>query len=97
MMKFTHLATLKIDGLGKNCQSPLRSNSLFGRTNRLEIYFAQLAVLCQAGGTKENTNGLIRHYFPKGMKLAAVPKRKFARVQNLLNNCPRKHLGNKTP
>jgi IS30 family transposase len=62
----------------------------------LKIYFTDPYCAWQRG-TIENTNGLIRKYFPKGTDLAAVPNRKFEKVQNLLNNRPRKRLGYKTP
>jgi transposase, IS30 family len=62
----------------------------------LKIYFAEPYCAWQRG-TNENTNGLIRQFFPKGTDLAAVPKNKFAKIQNLLNNRPRKRLGYKTP
>lgn len=48
-------------------------------------------------GTNENTNGLIRQFFPKGTDFGKVTKEEVARVQELLNNRPRKCLGYKTP
>jgi IS30 family transposase len=48
-------------------------------------------------GTNENTNGLVRQYFPKGTNFASVSPAAVARVQNKLNSRPRKVLGYKTP
>ncbi|MBC7448707.1 MAG: IS30 family transposase [Hymenobacteraceae bacterium] len=48
-------------------------------------------------GTNENTNGLIRDFFPKGTDFAAVSAQKRSFVQQALNERPRKTLGWKTP
>jgi IS30 family transposase len=48
-------------------------------------------------GTNENTNGLIRWYFPKGTDFATIPDETIKAVEDALNNRPRKRLGWKTP
>ncbi len=48
-------------------------------------------------GLNENTNGLVRQYFPKGSSFANVSVEDVVRVQNLLNSRPRKTLGFKSP
>ena len=48
-------------------------------------------------GLNENTNGLIRQYFPKGMDLRNITRKEISFVQRRLNNRPRKTLGFKTP
>ena len=48
-------------------------------------------------GTNENTNGLIRWYFPKGTDFATIPDEDIKVVEDALNNRPRKRLGWKTP
>lgn len=48
-------------------------------------------------GTVENTNGLIRQFFPKGTNFRKVHPKRVRMVQNLLNNRPRKRLGYQTP
>ena len=48
-------------------------------------------------GTNENTNGLIRYYLPKGTDFATISNEIIQRVENILNNRPRKRLGWKTP
>ena len=48
-------------------------------------------------GLNENTNGLLRQYFPKGCNLARFTEADVHRVEELLNNRPRKCLGYRTP
>jgi IS30 family transposase len=48
-------------------------------------------------GTNENTNGLIRWYFPKGTDFATIPDEAIHAVEVALNNRPRKRLGWRTP
>ena len=62
----------------------------------LKIYFAKPYSAWQRG-TNENTNGLIRQFFPKGTDLASIPEHRFTKVQQLLNDRPRKRLGYRTP
>jgi len=48
-------------------------------------------------GLNEHTNGLIRQYFPKSQDLTEIPDEEIRRVEELLNNRPRKVIGYKTP
>jgi IS30 family transposase len=48
-------------------------------------------------GLNENTNGLIRQYFPKGSDFTNITQKEINRTMNKLNNRPRKCLGIKTP
>lgn len=48
-------------------------------------------------GSNENTNGLIRQYFPKGTDFSKVSYQRVAKIAMKLNNRPRKCLGYKTP
>ncbi len=48
-------------------------------------------------GLNENTNGLIRDFFPKGIDFSNVTPAKLARVERLFNDRPRKSLGFRSP
>lgn len=47
--------------------------------------------------TNENTNGLVRRYFPKGTDFREVSEEYVARVEHALNTRPRERLGYRTP
>lgn len=59
---------------------------------KLAVYFADPHSPWQRG-TNENTNGLIRDYFPKGMDLSTVSTKEIRRVEKELNDRPRKVHG----
>jgi len=62
----------------------------------VKVYFADPHSPWQRG-TNENTNGLLRQYFPKGIDFNKVSKYRIKKVQNLLNSRPRKVLNWLTP
>lgn len=62
----------------------------------MRSYFAQPYHSWERG-TNENTNGLLRQFFPKGMDFSTVLKTDVDRALKLLNNRPRKCLNYRTP
>ena len=61
-----------------------------------DIYFAAPRSPWQRG-TNENTNGLVREFFPKGTRFNQISEYEIAKTQDLLNNRPRKRLDFQTP
>lgn len=62
----------------------------------LTVFFADPHSPWQRG-TNENTNGLVRQFFPKGTNLSQVSRYKVAKAEQLLNDRPRRRLAYQTP
>ncbi|MDQ6878021.1 MAG: IS30 family transposase [Candidatus Dormibacteraeota bacterium] len=62
----------------------------------LAVYFCDPRSPWQRG-SNENTNGLLRQYFPKGQSLAGVTQNELDRVADQLNGRPRQTLGWRSP
>ena len=94
----------RLKELDEDCRHSLTldNGTEFARCHRLEkhlgiqLYFADPGCPYQRG-TNENTNGLIRQYFPKGTDFRDISHDQVRRVENLLNNRPRACLGFRTP
>ena len=68
----------------------------FTRETGLQLYFCDPRSPWQRG-SNENTNGLLRQYYPKGTSLAAVTQQQLDAVAEELNNRPRQTLGFRSP
>ena len=66
------------------------------KTLNAEFYFAHPYASWERG-LNENTNGLIRQYFPKGYDFSSITYQEIQAVMDKLNNRPRKCLGMNTP
>jgi len=62
----------------------------------VQVYFCDPQSPWQRG-TNENTNLLLRQYFPRGTDLSPISQEQLDQVELLLNQRPRKTLGFETP
>ncbi len=83
--------TITVDNGKEFCQHEKITAAL-----QAAIYFAHPYASWERG-LNENTNGLVRQYFPKKHDFARITNAEVQRVQQLLNNRPRKTLGYRTP
>jgi len=74
----------------------MAEHRLFTRDTEMKVYFAHPQSPWEHG-TNENTNGLIRQYFPKGTDFNQVSAYQIQKAQDRLNGRPRKVLNWKTP
>ena len=74
----------------------LSDHARFTIESGVKVFFAVPRSPWQRG-TNENTNGLLRQYFPKGTDLSRWSEQEIQAVALTLNNRPRKTLGWKTP
>ncbi|MBI5729093.1 MAG: IS30 family transposase [Candidatus Magasanikbacteria bacterium] len=74
----------------------MAEHQLFTKQTKMQVYFAHPGSPWERG-TNENTNGLIRQYFPKGTNFSKISRRKIKWAQNRLNGRPRKVLDYQTP
>lgn len=72
------------------------AHKLFTKESKMKVFFAHPQSPWERG-TNENTNGLIRQFFPKGTDFSVVTRKEIKRAQNLLNGRPRKVLGWQKP
>lgn len=74
----------------------MSEHRLFTDATDVQVYFAHPHSPWERG-TSENTNGLLRQFFPKGTDFSQVSRAEIRRVQDLMNGRPRKTLAFRTP
>jgi len=74
----------------------MAQHKLFTKITGIKVYFAHPRSPWERG-TNENTNGLIRQYFPKGTDFHKVSRYEVKRAQHQMNGRPRKTLNYRTP
>ena len=83
--------TITLDNGKEFCEHQAIASALQAR-----IYFAHPYASWERG-LNENSNGLIRQYFPKKYDFTRITNTELRRVERQLNNRPRKSLGYRTP
>ena len=76
--------------------SEMADHQRFSLDTDIKVYFCDPRSPWQRG-SNENTNGLLRQYFPKGMDLSNIHQNKLNAVARQLNERPRKTLNFRTP
>jgi IS30 family transposase len=74
----------------------MREHRLFTKETKMRVYFAHPQCPWERG-TNENTNGLLRQFFPKGTRFTQLSRREIKRVQAMFNDRPRKILNWHSP
>jgi len=74
----------------------MAEHKLFTKSTQIKVYFAHPHSPWERG-TNENTNALIRQFFPKGTDFSKVTLESIKKAQDMLNDRPRKTLGFLTP
>ena len=74
----------------------MSQHKLFTEETQMQVYFAHPRSPWERG-TNENTNGLLRQFFPKSTNFNNISRKEIKKVQDLMNGRPRKTLDYKTP
>lgn len=74
----------------------LKAHKRFTLATQMQVYFCDPHSPWQRG-SNENTNGLLRQYFPKGQDVSGYSQRQLDQVAMRLNQRPRETLGFRTP
>jgi IS30 family transposase len=79
-----------------DCGKEMAEHKRFSLDTDIDVYFCDPRSPWQRG-SNENTNGLLRQYFPKGLDLSNIHQNKLNAVARQLNQRPRKTLNFRTP
>lgn len=88
--------TITVDNGSEFLNHESMEKSMYSKTKkRTEIYFAHPYCSWERG-TNEQTNGMIRRFIPKGIIICKIDKDRIKRVQDWLNNYPRRVFDGKS-
>ena len=96
VQRFTKLSKQKKHTITYDNGTEFEAHEMIGRVTGMDIYFAYPYHSWERG-TNENTNGLIRQFFPKKISFADITEQSTRLVERLLNTRPRKRLAYLTP
>ena len=94
--EFKKLPKLMRKSLTYDNGTEMAQHKLFTKNTKVKVYFAHPYSPWERP-TNENTNGLLRDYFPKGTDLSVHSKAYLKKVQRELNERPRKVLDVRSP
>jgi len=86
----------KVQTITSNNGREFAGHEFIAKRLRADFYFARPYASWEHG-TNENTNGLIKQYFPKNRDFTTITQQEIDTAMDRLNNRPRKRLGFLTP
>lgn len=92
----TQLQSLTVKSITSDNGREFAEHQQIGQNLKADFYFAHPYHSWERG-VNENTNGLVRQYFPKKSDFSKITDRQIKQVVERLNNRPRKTLGYRTP
>ena len=93
---FSKIDPGKVKSMTFDCGSEFSYTRRIAEALKVKIYFCD-PYCSQQRGTNENTNGLLRQYFPKSLQYGYISHQDVQRAQQQLNDRPRKTLKFGTP
>lgn len=94
--KLSHLPASLKKSLTYDHGCEMAEHKQFTQDTKIKVYFAHPHSPWERG-TSENTNALIRDFYPKGIDFSKITAIQLKKVENLLNDRPRKILNFYTP
>ncbi|MBF0598421.1 IS30 family transposase, partial [Faecalibacter rhinopitheci] len=94
--EFKKLPKLMKKSLTYDNGTEMAQHKLFTKNTKVQVYFTHPYSPWERP-TNENTNGLLRDYFPKGTDLSIYSEKHLKKVQRELNERPRKVLDGYSP
>jgi IS30 family transposase len=92
----TQLQSLMVKTITSDNGREFAGHQQIGQNLKADFYFAHPYHSWERG-LNENTNGLVRQYFPKKSEFSKITDKQITKVVDRLNNRPRKTRGYKTP